>query len=301
MHGVYGNGVDVGIGRAAEMIVTDRAEKFVPAGHRLFAVSSLVQRPEIRTPATRLRLDDSFVDGNSINEFDDVLPGISRFRLNKDSEGEELTVSGKNAAVVSYPLGALKRTYSTTFFIKDAFWHKFESGAPSGCPETSKTCEPFEAICLIGDDEIDFYSTINDEKLSMRLPFEITGAHRTKYGLLLQRKMYPEDHELAKRNADLPLPLLFTLSHPLNEILPIVMKPLDGEISARYACESAVSVVAVIDDLSLVLTYNSLTQLHSLWFAKKATYEEALSAAQRAEQSTCSLASVGTPGSAFRS
>lgn len=74
-----GGDVEPSSGRAVQMIVTDRAEKFIPAGHRLFAVSSVAQRPELRTPATRLRLDDSFVDGSSVNE-DDVAP-VSAFDI----------------------------------------------------------------------------------------------------------------------------------------------------------------------------------------------------------------------------
>ena len=80
MHGVCGNGDEDEpiVGGFAKMIVTDRAEKFVPGGHRLFTGGAATQRPEIRTPATRLRLDDSLLlDGASVNEGDEALVRIS--------------------------------------------------------------------------------------------------------------------------------------------------------------------------------------------------------------------------------
>ena len=66
------------------------------------------------------------------------------------------------------------------------------------------------------------------------------------------------------------IPTMFSVLHPLDEPRPITCK-VQGKVS--YICDPTVSVVFTCSDPPLVMTYDSVIGLHSVWEVTKAKPE----------------------------
>ena len=63
------------------------------------------------------------------------------------------------------------------------------------------------------------------------------------------------------------VPTIFSVLHPLDEPRPVTCK-VQGKVC--YICDPAVSVVFTCSDPALVMTYDSVIGLHSVWEVTKA-------------------------------
>ena len=66
------------------------------------------------------------------------------------------------------------------------------------------------------------------------------------------------------------VPTIFSVMHPLDEPRPVTCK-VQGKVC--YICDTAVSVVFTCSDPALVMTYDSVIGLHSVWEVTKAKPE----------------------------
>ncbi|XP_059045476.1 anaphase-promoting complex subunit 1 [Achroia grisella] len=72
---------------------------------------------------------------------------------------------------------------------------------------------------------------------------------------------------------DVPLPTCFSLSHPLDEVTPILMKSSHG---LQYYTDGDWQIIFVSSNPSIVLLYDWKIATHSLWKIRKALREECL-------------------------
>jgi len=102
---------------------------------------------------------------------------------------------------------------------------------------------------------------------TITLPFPVSQVIALPEGLLLERT--PTPGEITGQKKDVPT--MFSVLHPLDEPRPITSK-IDAKVS--FFCDPTVSVVFCCSDPHLVMTYDSVIGLHSLWEITKAKPEE---------------------------
>ena len=110
-----------------------------------------------------------------------------------------------------------------------------------------------------------------DSTFQSKLPFQVERMFPTPNGLLIQR--LPGLHESLSKT---PLPILFTINHPLHDFHPLVLRssPRLPQGATFFTVESKYQVVGVIKDWSIVVLYSSSTKAHSLWLLRPVCDEE---------------------------
>lgn len=133
-----------------------------------------------------------------------------------------------------------------------------------------------------------------------RLPFNVEAAWPLKCGVLLERRILCSERYPACRpnlllgaasynllnspfqasGASVESPSLFTIflmSHPLDEMTPVLLKiPGANGSSARmcFANDENQKIVGTVDNLDLVVIVNKKSGLHSIWRLEKAQVED---------------------------
>ncbi|XP_013136124.1 PREDICTED: anaphase-promoting complex subunit 1-like, partial [Papilio polytes] len=141
------------------------------------------------------------------------------------------------------------------------------------------------------------------------IPFQVKKVWPTKYGVLLEKEPLPQLHSsilptsflklnescnsslyksktpfnmsaklraesLVGYDQEYPLPTCFSLSHPLDEVIPILIKsPSQG---LQYYSDGDVQIIFVSVNPSIILLYDWKLGYHSLWKIRKATRDECL-------------------------
>jgi hypothetical protein len=180
---------------------------------------------------------------------------------------------GKEAIVFNGMGNEIINKFKTEFNILNAFFITF----------TPKTPENY--LCLIGDDQIDFYS--QDENYEMccpiALPFKICRAHLCSFGIILERSSFPGEHGNPPGAAQ-----LFSLTHPYNEIMPILCK-FKGDADCHYTFRSKRMAVVSKDiaanwdssfsgPIDLLMCYDFDERTNNIFLIRKCTKEERLAA-----------------------
>lgn len=144
------------------------------------------------------------------------------------------------------------------------------------------------------------------------IPFQVKKVWPMKYGVLLEKDALPQINtsvlpasffklnescnstlskskgnppfnmsaklraeSLVGYDQEYPLPTCFSLSHPLDEVTPILMKsPTQG---LQYYNDGDVQIMFVSVNPSIILVYDWKLATHSLWKIRKATRDECLS------------------------
>ncbi|RWS17915.1 anaphase-promoting complex subunit 1-like protein, partial [Dinothrombium tinctorium] len=181
--------------------------------------------------------------------------------LRRCEEGEEelyfslnvLTLSrcdGKGSAFVI-------KTFTLGNNIQQAVWTSFEDEHKS-----------FSAICALDCNSLEVYSDEGDH-FPIGLPFQISRLLSNKYGLLLERE--PLSSEFS--STETPMPLLFSLTHPLKDISPVIMKSSSFFLT-YLTLESKLELVGICEDWNLCLFYHKTDGYHSVCIIRKATDKE---------------------------
>ncbi|XP_026330751.1 anaphase-promoting complex subunit 1 isoform X3 [Hyposmocoma kahamanoa] len=167
------------------------------------------------------------------------------------------------------------------------------------------------SILLLDSKCMRVYATDGREYVTS-VPFQVKKVWPMKYGVLLEKDATPllhnsflptsfikfnESHNStfsksksnhpfnmsAKLRAesvsgydqDVPLPTCFSLSHPLDEVTPVLMKsPTQG---LQYYNDGDLQIIFVSTNPSIILLYDWKLSIHSLWKIRKATRDECLS------------------------
>ena len=133
----------------------------------------------------------------------------------------------------------------------------------------------FSCLCVVESSRITAFSE-DEDIFNISLPFPLKGIWSSKFGLILQRQ--PTEYEKnifqsknlnIQRNDDqsssTELPVLFTLTHPLNEPTHVLYNFGDSSGFINYFCNPLIDVVHVNENPSLVFLYDSFLMQHSIW------------------------------------
>ncbi|KAK2502624.1 hypothetical protein MC885_016599, partial [Smutsia gigantea] len=103
---------------------------------------------------------------------------------------------------------------------------------------------------------------------------QVANVWPTKYGLLFERSS--SSHEVPPGPPREPLPTMFSMLHPLDEIAPLVCKSgsLFGSSRVPYVVDNSMKIVFLNPDPSIIMTYDTVQTLHSVWTLRRVKTEE---------------------------
>uniref|UniRef100_A0A452U4A4 Anaphase-promoting complex subunit 1 n=1 Tax=Ursus maritimus TaxID=29073 RepID=A0A452U4A4_URSMA len=130
-----------------------------------------------------------------------------------------------------------------------------------------------KCICILQSSCINMHS-IEGKDYIASLPFQVANVWPTKYGLLFERSS--STHEVPPGPPREPLPTMFSMLHPLDEITPLVCKSgsLFGSSRVQYVVDHAMKIVFLNTDPSIIMTYDTVQSLHSVWALRRVKTEE---------------------------
>ncbi|KAM4607119.1 anaphase-promoting complex subunit 1 [Polymixia lowei] len=130
-----------------------------------------------------------------------------------------------------------------------------------------------QTVCIVQSSCVHVHSVTGKDFIAP-LPFQVSSLWATKFGLLLERKYTASDPPLSPPGE--PLPTVFSMLHPLDEIAPIVCKPaglLEGS-RVQYASDSSMKIVFSSCQSSILVSYDTTQGTHSIWALRKVTQDE---------------------------
>ncbi|XP_028156342.1 anaphase-promoting complex subunit 1 isoform X2 [Ostrinia furnacalis] len=166
------------------------------------------------------------------------------------------------------------------------------------------------AILLMDNKCMQVFATDGREYIN-NVPFQVKKVWPIKYGVLLEKQASPMSHNsilpssflklneshnstlsrtktnypfnmsarlraesVSGYDLDVPLPTCFSLSHPLDEVTPILMK--SPSVGLQYYNDGDLQIVFVSVNPSIILLYDWKLAIHSLWKIRKALRDECL-------------------------
>uniref|UniRef100_A0A3P8R8S0 Anaphase-promoting complex subunit 1 n=1 Tax=Astatotilapia calliptera TaxID=8154 RepID=A0A3P8R8S0_ASTCA len=143
-------------------------------------------------------------------------------------------------------------------------------------------------VCIVQSSCVNVHTMTGKDFISP-LPFQVSNVWATKFGLLMERKNTGlSSYSTPYRE---PLPTVFSMLHPLDEIAPVVCKPaglFEGS-RVQYVSDSAMKIVFTCCQPSIVVSYDTVQGIHSVWTLRKVTHDE------RSTVLRCPAEPVGTP------
>ncbi|XP_030628160.1 anaphase-promoting complex subunit 1 [Chanos chanos] len=153
--------------------------------------------------------------------------------------------------------------------VQQALWCNFS--VPSSKKDEGEIVE--QTVCIVQNTCVNVHSMSGKDFISP-LPFQVSTLWATKFGLLLERKILTSDAPVSLHSE--PLPTLFSMLHPLDEIAPVVSKStaLFDMAGVQYVSDSTLKVVFSCLDPSIIMTYDTVQCTHTVWALRKVTQEE---------------------------
>ncbi|XP_034966996.2 anaphase-promoting complex subunit 1 isoform X4 [Zootoca vivipara] len=141
-----------------------------------------------------------------------------------------------------------------------------------------------KCICILQSSCINIHSIEGKDHIAS-LPFQVANVWTTKYGLLFERSS--SSHEVPLSPAREPLPTMFSMLHPLDEITPMV-SGLFGSARVQYVADYSMRIVFLNAEPSILMTYDATQSVHTIWALRRVKAEEQSTVLKFSEQ-------VGTP------
>lgn len=167
--------------------------------------------------------------------------------------------------------------------VQQALWCNFAA------PHKKNDDEEVElTVCIVQSSCVNVHTMTGKDFISP-LPFQVSNVWATKFGLLMERKNTANDAHFSPPGE--PLPTVFSMLHPLDEIAPVVCKPaglFEGS-RVQYVSDSAMKIVFTCCQPSIVVSYDTVQGIHSVWTLRKVTHDE------RSTVLRCPAEPVGTP------
>ncbi|XP_028976286.1 anaphase-promoting complex subunit 1 isoform X3 [Esox lucius] len=153
--------------------------------------------------------------------------------------------------------------------VQQALWCNF--GIPQKNKDEKEIME--QTVCIVQSSCVNVHSSTGKDFISP-LPFQVSKLWPTKFGLLLERRNPASDAPLSPPRE--PLPTVFSMLHPLDEIAPLVCRPTGLFEAARvqYVSDSTMKIIFSSCEPSIVMTYDTVQGVHSVWALRKVTPEE---------------------------
>lgn len=121
-------------------------------------------------------------------------------------------------------------------------------------------------ICLIDSHALRVYLPSGEDYVTS-LEFTISHVWSTNQCILLQRNIT----KMSLDSSPIQLPRLFSLTHPLSEMLPVLFRTLNGNISFFM---DDYRIIFASNEHNLVLLYDNKSGRHLVAVLRKATAEE---------------------------
>ncbi|XP_070590725.1 anaphase-promoting complex subunit 1 isoform X1 [Erythrolamprus reginae] len=169
---------------------------------------------------------------------------------------------------------AVYKAFTVDSSVLQALWCDFS--IPQEKSERNKdSCQLVEkCICILQSSCINIHST-EGKDYTASLPFQVANVWPTKYGLLFERSS--SSHEVSLNPNREPLPTMFSMLHPLDEITPMVCKSgaaLFTSPRIQYVADYSMRIVFVNAEPSILMTYDASQCLHSVWALRRVKPEE---------------------------
>uniref|UniRef100_A0A3B4FSC5 Anaphase-promoting complex subunit 1 n=1 Tax=Pundamilia nyererei TaxID=303518 RepID=A0A3B4FSC5_9CICH len=208
----------------------------------------------------------------------------------EDVEFEEELYAAGNVVVWSQgsraQASSVYKAFTVDSPVQQALWcnfaapHKKNDGTVSFYEEVELT------VCIVQSSCVNVHTMTGKDFISP-LPFQVSNVWATKFGLLMERKTLIPPPPPPYRE---PLPTVFSMLHPLDEIAPVVCKPaglFEGRV--QYVSDSAMKIVFTCCQPSIVVSYDTVQGIHSVWTLRKVTHDE------RSTVLRCPAEPAGTP------
>uniref|UniRef100_A0AAG5DRA5 Anaphase-promoting complex subunit 1 n=1 Tax=Anopheles atroparvus TaxID=41427 RepID=A0AAG5DRA5_ANOAO len=185
---------------------------------------------------------------------------------------EELYVRGHTAVWTSStgtaPIGRPFKSYSIERPIKFAFF------SPR-CflePDTAAPGEQLDrnGICVVDDEVLHVYCD-NGDTYGTRLDCPISAIWPTPFGLMFEKD--PALSQVMNLPSE-PMPRLFTVPYPTDEMKPVLIITSDIFFSCNYMCQPEHRVVFASDQAPMVLIYDKRERKHFICWMRLASEEE---------------------------
>lgn len=167
---------------------------------------------------------------------------------------------------------AVYKAFTVDSTVQQALWCDFIISQDKS-EKIYKSHELEKCICILQSSCMNMHS-IDGKDYIASLPFQVANVWATKYGLLFERSS--SSHEVPPSLPREPLPTMFSMLHPLDEITPLVCKSgsLFGSSRVQYVVDPAVKIVFLNIDPSIVMTYDAVQNVHSVWTLRRVKPEE---------------------------
>lgn len=192
--------------------------------------------------------------------------------LEEDVEFEEELYTAGNVVVWSQGsrLQAcnVHKAFTVDSPVQKALWCNF------AVPQNKNDEEEVEqTVCIVQSSCINVHTVTGKDFISP-LPFQVSNVWATKYGLVLERKNTASDSQLSPPGE--PLPTVFSMVHPVDEIAPVVCKPtglIEGG-RVQYVSDTNLKIVFSCPQPSMIVSYDAIQGTHSVWALRKVTQDE---------------------------
>ncbi|XP_059838868.1 anaphase-promoting complex subunit 1 [Hypanus sabinus] len=157
--------------------------------------------------------------------------------------------------------------------VLQALWCDFS--IPQDKTESTEAQEKREkCVCIVQKSSVNVH-TVDGKDYIAPLPFQVAVVWATAYGLMFERSNPVQ--EIPSSPLREPLPTMFSMLHPLDEIAPVVCKP-GGSVTSvprvQYVADYTLKIVFSNTAPSIILTYDTVQCLHTVWALRKIKTEE---------------------------
>lgn len=122
-------------------------------------------------------------------------------------------------------------------------------------------------ICLIDSETLRVYSPCGTD-FRTSFPFPVSNVFQSKFGLLLEKNA----SSAVVSTQSIEMPCFYSLSHPLNDVCPILLRTLNGHVS--FITDASMKIAFTVFENDLVMLYDGKIGKHVLCKLRRATQEE---------------------------
>ncbi len=179
--------------------------------------------------------------------------------------------------------------------IQEALWCSFllpvDEPSASNLPPDKEVipAQLQHAICVLEANSVSIFSSDGKDYLTA-LPFQVSKTWPIKNGLLFERLQVQSTQDVSEtpKRDRASLPTLFTMMHPLDEVAPVICKTggTAGPSKISFVAETSQQILFTSEEPSLIVTYDKLLSVHSVWSLRGAKPEEAYVACGTAAKET---------------
>jgi hypothetical protein len=174
---------------------------------------------------------------------------LMHFRpFQEETQEEQLLIVDRK--VLWSASGSLKSSFCLPHKVIACVWTNFEEN---------------QYLCLVHEEALQLYS-ISGKVFSVPLPCKIDNIWSISNGIILERQK--------KEGSEEEEPIIFSLTHPLEEIKPISYMQSNNTIrflhlqksrETFFVCDPAEKIVFTSIPLELMILYNNNSKKHSFW------------------------------------